>query len=78
MSGISALNNALTGIHKGLEGAKRNAAEIASKGTFTQDTPDSLATSMVELKQNTLQVKASAKAFEIISNAVGSIINIKV
>lgn len=78
MSGISALNSALTGIHKGLEGARRTAADIASKDQFTQEDPESLATSMVDLKQNTLQVKASAKAFEIVSDAIGSIINIKV
>ncbi len=78
MTAISALSNSLSGIQKGLEGAKRNAAEIASKDQFTQQDPSSLAKSMVELKGNTLQVKASAKAFEIISDAIGSIINIKV
>jgi len=78
MSGISALNNAVLGIQKGLEGAKRNAADIASADQFNQKDTASLVTSLVELKQNTLLVKASGKAFEMISDAIGSIINIKV
>ena len=78
MNGLSATSYALLGIQRGLEGAKRNAADIASADQFSQDNPVSLAQSMVELKQNSLQVKASAKAFEIISSTIGTLINVKV
>ena len=77
MSGISALQNSLLGIHRGLQGAKKNAAEIASAKQFTAGSPKDLAESMVELKMNALQVKASAKAFEITMDAIGSIIDTK-
>jgi len=78
MSGISALQNSLVGIQRGMQGAKKNAAEIASASQFNASSPKDLAESMVDLKMNTLQVKASAKALEITSDAIGSIINIKV
>ncbi len=78
MSDISAIQNAMLGIQRGMEGAKKNAAEIASAEQFNSDSPVSMAESMVELKQNALQVKASAKALEIVMDAVGSIIDIKV
>ena len=78
MSGIGALNNALLGIQRGLEGARKNAADIASAEQFTADAPTDLAQSMVELKLNTLQVKASAKAMEMIDEALGSFIDVKV
>ena len=76
MSGIGALNNALLGIQRGLEGARKNAAEIASAEQFTADSPKDLAQSMVELKLNTLQVKASAKAMGIIDDTLGTIIDV--
>ncbi len=77
MSGISALQNSVLGIQRGLQGAKKNAAEIASASQFNANSPKDLAQSMVELKMNSLQVKASAKALEITSDTIGSIINIK-
>ncbi|VAW73205.1 hypothetical protein MNBD_GAMMA12-559 [hydrothermal vent metagenome] len=77
MSGISALQNSVLGIQRGLQGAKKNAAEIASAAQFNANSPKDLAQSMVELKMNSLQVKASAKALQITSDTIGSIINIK-
>ncbi len=67
----------MLGIQRGMQGASKNAAEIASAEQFSSDSPVSMAESMVELKQNALQVKASAKALEIIMDTVGSIIDTK-
>ena len=46
-------------------------------GQFESDSPVDLATSMVELNQNALQVKASASALEIIEETIGTILDIR-
>lgn len=77
MSSISGVNSAMQGIYRGLEGMNRNAAEIASADQMESDSPVDLTTSMVELNQNALQVKASASALEIIEDTIGSILDIR-
>ena len=78
MSEISALNSSLLGIQKGLSGMRKNAADIAKAGT--QDTGIStgqLTQSIVGLKENELQVKASAKVLQTIDETIGSLIDDK-
>lgn len=77
MSSISGVNSAMLGIYRGLEGMNRNAAQIASAGQLESDSPVDLATSMVELNQNAVQVKASASALDIIEETIGTILDIR-
>ncbi len=78
MSVISAAQSSLLGIQRGLDGVQKNAAEIASKDQLSAQSPKALAESFVELKLNSLQVGASAKALSIVMETIGTIIDIKV
>jgi hypothetical protein len=77
MSDISALNSAILGIHRGMNGMRESAAKIASAGQFSTGNTDDMIEPMIDLRTNALQVKASAKAVEIIGETIGSIIDIK-
>jgi hypothetical protein len=76
MSEISAIQSATLGIKRGMEGAAKNAREIASKDAL-EGNSENLATSIVELKENVNQVKASAKALKIIDETIGTILDVK-
>ncbi len=76
MSSISAIASSVLGIQRGLEGAKRNAAEIASVAQFTDENPKELAESLVELKLNAVQVQASAKALKIMHETIGTLLDV--
>ena len=77
---INSINNsALKGIQRGLQGMRRNAAEIASENTFTPakiPTKD-LVRAMVELHQNSQQTSVSVKAFKAADQMMGSLLDIK-
>ena len=76
MSEISALGSALSGIQKGLSGMRKNASEIASAGTRENGlSPESLTNSIVGLKENALQVKASAEVLKTVDETIGSLID---
>jgi hypothetical protein len=77
MSGISGINSAMQGIYRGMEGVRKNAAEIASPEQFTTDSPISMTKSMVELRENATLVKASVSAVKIIEETIGSILDIR-
>ncbi len=78
MNDLSALDSALLGIHRGMAGMRRNAAEIASGGRFGNGDPTGFIEPMVDLRANARQVEASAKALSIIDKTLGSIIDIEV
>lgn len=78
MSEISALNSSLLGIQKGLAGMRKNASDIARAGST--DAPLSagqLTSSIVSLKENELQVKASAKVLKAVDETIGSLFSDK-
>jgi hypothetical protein len=68
-------NQALLGIQRGLQGARTHAGEIASAEAIESGDPSSLAESLVGLKQDELQVKASAKVFRAMDAMVGVLID---
>jgi flagellar hook protein FlgE len=77
MSEISGINSALLGIQRGLAGAKKNAAEIASSEQMDSDSTSDLAKPMVELLENKLQVQASAKVVKTLDETLGSLLDVK-
>ena len=71
-------STALQGIQRGLQGMRRNAAEIASplQKSATFPTKDSVR-AMVELHQNAHQITASVAAFSAADQMIGSLLDIK-
>ncbi len=76
MGALSVQSSALQGIQRGLDGIRKNASEIASSEQLNQTGQDtSLESSLVGLKQNQVQVQASAKVVSALDEVLGSIIN---
>jgi len=76
MSIIQPLNSAATGIIRGLEGIKRNAAEIASADQMNGTANKDLTTPLVEIKHHQFQVEAAAKMVKTTDEMIGSLIDV--
>ena len=68
-------NQALVGIQRGLQGAHTHASRIASADAFNSQDPADLAESLVGLKQDELQVKASARVYRAMDAMVGVLLD---
>ena len=78
MGVLSIQNSALQGIQRGLDGMRRNAAEIASQEQLNQAGSETdLARELVSMEQNKVQVQASAKVVSAVDKVIGSIIDIE-
>ncbi len=77
MSSITALNAGISGIQRGMAMAEKSAATIASSDNSRSANPAEVAEPLVELMMARLQVEASAKVVETISETIGTIIDIK-
>ncbi|TNF37481.1 MAG: hypothetical protein EP315_02580 [Gammaproteobacteria bacterium] len=76
MGVLSVQNSAMQGIQRGLDGMRKNAAEIASADQLNQAGSETdLAGSMVEMNQNKVQVQASAKVVSALDEMVGTLID---
>ena len=76
MGALSVQNSALQGIQRGLDGIRKNASEIASAEQLSQAGQETnLESSLVDLKENQVQVQASAKVVSALDEVLGSIIN---
>jgi hypothetical protein len=75
----SVSDSALQGIQRGLQGVRRNAAEIASARQMRNSSaaPKDLTRSLVELKQHQLQTSASIEAFRTESELIGHLLDVK-
>lgn len=73
----SATGYALLGIQRGMHGARQNAAKIASADQFNNYRPDRLVEAMVGLRQNELQVSASAKVLSAVDRMIGTLLDEK-
>lgn len=73
----SATSYALLGIHRGMEGARRNAEMIASADQFNNHNPNRLVEAMIGLRQNELQVSASAKVLSAVDRMIGTLLDEK-
>jgi len=80
MGVLSVQSSAVQGIQRGLDGMRKDAAEIASAdqlnkaGQETASASD-LTGALVDLNQNKVQVQASAKVVSALDEVIGSIID---
>ncbi len=72
-----AFDQALLGIQRGMQGARENAAKIASADAFTNGDPSSVVEPLVGLKANEIQVEASAKVLKAVDEMIGSLLDEK-
>ncbi len=77
MSNITALNAGITGIQRGMAIAEKSAATIASAENSASGNPANVAEPLVDLMMARLQVEASAKVVETVSDTIGTLIDIK-
>ena len=75
MSNITALNAAITGIQRGVAMAEKSAATIASAENSTSGNPSDVAEPLVDLMMARLQVEASTKVVETVSDTIGTLID---
>lgn len=75
MAGISPLNSAMQGILRGMQGANRAAAEIASAGAHREGAD--LSAPLVDLMAHRTQVQASAKVARTASEMLGTLFDDK-
>ena len=73
----SALSQAMLGIQRGLASARDHAAEIAGADQFNADSPSSLVEPMLGLRQDELQVQASAQVLKAVDDMLGSLFDKK-
>ena len=69
----SALGSALQGIQRGLNGARENAHNIAT--ATSSGSLNSITESVIGLKQNVVQVQASAKVVSTVDEILNSLLN---
>ena len=84
MSSVSAIDSGLQGIHKGLNGIRKNARDIANlnnkeevSGQPATAGGNDVADSLVDMKLNKLQVEASAKVVQTSADMIGTLIDMK-
>ncbi len=70
------LQTGLTGIERGLQDAKTNAAQIASAKQMENHSPKDLAKSLVVLAADKTQVAASAKAVKSADHNLGTLLDV--
>lgn len=73
---LAVQNSAVMGIQQGLNGLRRNAAEIASADQLSQAGSETdLVGSLVGLQQAETQVQASAKVVSAVDEVLGTLID---
>ena len=76
MGVLSVQSSAVLGIQRGLDGMRKDAAEIASADQLNNSGQETnLVDSLVSLKQNQIQVQASAKVVSAMDEVMGTIID---
>lgn len=76
MGVLSVQTSAVQGIQRGLDGLRKNAAEIASAEELADKGKDTnLENSLVDLTQNKVQVQASAKVVSAMDQVIGTLID---
>jgi hypothetical protein len=71
----SATSLALNGIQRGMEGTRHNADKIAAADQFNSKHPPAAVEALIGLKQNRLQVSASATLLSVIDEMIGTLID---
>ncbi|EHQ51084.1 MULTISPECIES: hypothetical protein [Ectothiorhodospira] len=73
----TASQSALSGIHAGMQGLRKNAAEIASAGQMDGTARRGLTAPLVEQVQHANQVEAAVKVLQTEDRMLGALINVK-
>lgn len=75
MSGISAMQSGLAGIHTGMNGLRKDAQVIASQNIQNGPNTKDLTDALVDLKANQHQVEASAKVIKAQDEILGTLLD---
>ena len=75
--GSSAIQNALSGINRGIAGVNQDAAIVASNGLNAGGIGDAVTNALLDAQQQLLSVEASAKALSITDQTLGTLIDVK-
>ena len=76
MGVLSVQSSAVLGIQRGLDGMRKDASEIASADQLNNAGQETnIVESLVSMKQNQVQVQASAKVVSALDEVLGSIID---
>ena len=75
--GSSAIQNALSGINRGIAGVNQDAAIVASNGLNAGGIGDAVTNALLDAQQQLLSVEASAKALSIADQTLGTLIDVK-
>ncbi|HHH44756.1 MAG TPA: hypothetical protein ENK49_11510 [Gammaproteobacteria bacterium] len=73
----SALSQAMLGIQRGLASARDHAGQIANAGQFSEDSPASLVEPLLGLRQDRIQVQASAQVLKAVDDMLGTLFDDK-
>jgi len=71
---ISALNTGINGINQGLGNLRRDASAVAQAVSSEQNTD--VASALVNVKLDSLQIEASAKVVETVHDMLGSLLDV--
>ena len=71
---ISALNTGIHGINQGLSNLRRDASAVAQAVGSEQNTD--VASALVNMKLDSLQVEASAKVVETVHDLLGNLLDV--
>ena len=71
---ISALNTGINGINQGLSNLRRDASAVAQAVHGDQNTD--VASALVNVKLDTLQIQSSAKVVETVHDMLGSLLDV--
>ena len=76
MTGISALQSAVTGIQRGVDGLNRDANTIARASVTESVSSPEVLNALVNLQEDKLQVQASAKVVAAADETIGSLLDV--
>ena len=71
---ISAINTGINGINQGLGNLRRDASAVAQAVSSEQNTD--VASALVNIKLDSLQIEASAKVVETVHDMLGSLLDV--
>ena len=71
---IAALNTGVNGINQGLSNLRRDASAVAQAVRGEQNTD--VASALVNVKLDTLQIQSSAKVVETVHDMLGSLLDV--
>jgi hypothetical protein len=75
-AGSSAVQSAILGIQRGMANVSRD-SQVVANGSAAGGSDNSVTNALVDAKQQSLNVEASAKALSITNQALGTLLDVK-